>query len=106
MRTFGIALVSVSLALVASGCLRNKFDLCSADPPDPECEALDAGRDGGVDAAEAGADDAGIDGGTDAASTDAASSDASSVDAAGSDAASTDAASTDAASTDAAASGG
>jgi hypothetical protein len=76
MRPFVVALVSLALALAASGCLRSKFDLCNADPPDPECQALDAGRDVGVDAAtdDAGADDAGVDAGIDAASTDAASS--------------------------------
>ena len=37
---------------LASGCLRNKFDLCAQDPPDPNCAYLDATAiDGGVDAA-------------------------------------------------------
>ena len=60
-------------ALGASGCLRSKFDLCNADPPDPECAALDAGRDAGIDAAteDGGTGDTGpVDAGTDAASTD------------------------------------
>ena len=47
---------------LASGCLRNKFDLCTRTPPDPNCAYLDAQTvsDAGTDAgADAGANDAG-----------------------------------------------
>jgi len=46
---------------LASGCLRNKFDLCAQSPPDPNCAYLDAQTvgDAGTDA---NSDDAGTDG--------------------------------------------
>jgi hypothetical protein len=49
----------VVIGALASGCLRNKFDLCAQDPPDPNCAYLDASND----AVES-------DAGTDAATTD------------------------------------
>lgn len=74
-------LIALALALFASGCLRQNFDLCAEPRPDPECALVDAGgqRDAATDAAagDAGSTDAGS---TDAGSTDAGSNDAGSND--------------------------
>jgi hypothetical protein len=46
--------LALALALALTpGCLRNKFDLCAQDPPDPNCaylDAQDASGDAGIDA--------------------------------------------------------
>lgn len=57
-----LALVVLTLALGASGCLRTKFDLCAQDPPDPQCGYLDAGTDAHGDDAgqDAGSEDTGV----------------------------------------------
>jgi hypothetical protein len=51
-------LVVLLFGALASGCLRNKFDVCLDDPPgDPYCVdgggAADAGTDAGTDAGAA-----------------------------------------------------
>ena len=43
-------LVLALTATCASGCLRNKFDLCAGIIPDPSCGYLDASNDAGLDA--------------------------------------------------------
>jgi hypothetical protein len=54
--------VAVVIGMLASGCLRNKFDLCAQLPPDPNCAYLDASTDASADA--------GLDASIDAATTD------------------------------------
>ncbi len=53
MRTFFFACL-VTLPLLASGCLRTKFDLCAQTTPDPGCP---------IDGGDTGVADAGTDGG-------------------------------------------
>ncbi|MFO0687016.1 MAG: hypothetical protein U0234_33435 [Sandaracinus sp.] len=68
MRTFFFACV-LALPLLAAGCLRTKFDLCTQATPDPACS---------VDGGDTGVADAGTDGGT---TTDAGASIDAGVDA-------------------------
>ena len=51
-----LLLAAFTLALLCSGCLRTRFDLCAEQPPHPDCLAID----GAIDAAglDAGAPDA------------------------------------------------
>lgn len=59
-----LSAAALGLALLASGCLRQNFDLCQGEDPHPDCVLVDASRpDAGPDA-EADADaDAALDAG-------------------------------------------
>ena len=79
-------LVALAIALIASGCLRKRIDVCGDTPEDPECVDGGAPRDAAIDAA---ADAAAIDAGTsDAGELDAGEPDAGDAVDAGVDAAS------------------
>lgn len=61
MGRYLLSAVAIALALAASGCLRQNFDLCAEDPPHPDCALLDAAA---PDASDGATSDAALDGGS------------------------------------------
>ncbi len=60
MARFLLSAAALGLALLASGCLRQNFDLCQGEDPHPDCALVDASRpDAGPDAEAGAALDAG-----------------------------------------------